>query len=483
MSEVKVKYAADTTGIDKANKQVESGIGGLSSKLGGLAMGVAGVGAAFGALTVGGLAKGFSDLMDYAGGLSDLSEITGMTAGKLAIFSKALEDTGVSAESITKIIAGLSNKLEDPGTETAGWLQKFGLSIAEVQAMNPEERFNAIAKGIGGLTSQSQKLSASSALFGKLGASLVVMFKSPDVMRESTKYLGSLADNLTKYAADLDAVGDSIGGLRLKILGFFAGMAGPNMDLFKKLKEGIDNIDLGPLGAKFGNIANGLIEALKDGKFYEVFSVTIHKIGELLISVFEFGAQRFGRVLEDTLRGTKLGRMIGIEDAKTVDVGNGATATFKSYSTPLDDFSDIQKRNKGLFGTSDFPSGNPSKHKDLTLEEGVKLFQDTVDESLEKRAKEFKEWQDSNWQPSFNMMEPGTTNIPDWLKKSNKSNPELPMFKRENTSLSHMASIGGAKAITNNPLIDLQRESIKIQKEIARNTARSYGGTMSAVYI
>jgi hypothetical protein len=480
MADVKVRFTADTTGVQQGAAKVVSSISkvkatasSVASAVKSIAAPLAALGGILGGLGVAGLASGLKDLMDYSGTISDLSARTGMAKGNLVIFGKALEDAGVSADSITKIIAGLSNKIEDPTADALEWLEKFGMDLKTLQSLSPEERFLRISKAIGGLSTQQAKLKASADFFGKLGPSLITLFKSPDALSDAAKYVGSLAGNMDAYADDLDAVGDAIGGLHYKFKQFFAGLAGANINVFKDLGEAITNLDLGPLGGKIGNVVDNLVQAFKQGKLWDTlwdgFSATIRKTGELLISVFEFAAQRFGRALEDSLRGTKIGRLAGIEDDKKVPItlsnGQVAHAVYRQYSTPKENFSDIFQRNRNTLGGDDAlkrflePMGKAEK---------TSAVRDAAADA-ESIFKEIFDFSDSVRSAMLG-------NSADLLMTRNVKRVPVPgeVIRQEPLKpvLSSLARIGGAAAFTRNPLVSIQKRTNQLLETIAANTAK-----------
>jgi hypothetical protein len=74
---------------------------------------------------------------------------------------------------VAKASAELSNKLIGGDKSAVAALQKLGLSLADLKAMKPEDRFTALPDAVGKLQDSGEKIYASKTLFGKSGVELL----------------------------------------------------------------------------------------------------------------------------------------------------------------------------------------------------------------------------------------------------------------------------------------------------------------------
>ncbi len=138
------------------------------------------VGTALGAGLVG-AAAGFELLIQKAGGLKDLEEITGIPAELIASFGTAAAVGGTSLESIADASVKLTKNLQgvDDESKAAGAaLAALGIPIAEFKKLNPGEQIEAISKALAGFADGPEKTAAAVALFGKSGAQLLPFLKA-----------------------------------------------------------------------------------------------------------------------------------------------------------------------------------------------------------------------------------------------------------------------------------------------------------------
>jgi len=87
-----------------------------------------------------------TEVLAMGGQISDLAAKTGLTTTQVQKFAYAAEQTGSSVETITGAVSTLSDRLTEGGDGTIAALQRVGLTIGDLQAMNPGEAFETIAR-------------------------------------------------------------------------------------------------------------------------------------------------------------------------------------------------------------------------------------------------------------------------------------------------------------------------------------------------
>lgn len=170
--------AASARAMGAAHDELSGRAQGLASSMGPLggvlsALGPAGLAAAagIGAVAVAGgavlgvLEKSVGKAIAFSGSMQEMSDNTGVAASKLSLIAGA---SGIGVEGLETFADGL--KKLDKALVAAGSTDKFkqlGLSVKELIAMNPEERFAATAEAILKLDNATQIDAASQELLGK----------------------------------------------------------------------------------------------------------------------------------------------------------------------------------------------------------------------------------------------------------------------------------------------------------------------------
>lgn len=132
-----------------------------------------------GAIGAGAAIWGLTSRMGEIAGLADKAAQAGTSVKFLQQLTYAADQSGVSAETLTKslgkltIAVGNAANGSKPAQEAFG---RLGLNIAELQAMRPEDQFLAVAKAISALPTQAERAAASVAVFGKSGLEMTTLF-------------------------------------------------------------------------------------------------------------------------------------------------------------------------------------------------------------------------------------------------------------------------------------------------------------------
>jgi hypothetical protein len=122
---------------------------------------------------------------------SKMAERLGMTYKEFSSLSLAADLAGVSMEQIT----AASTKADVALVRAAGGSKMaqaafdgIGLSVADLQAMSPAERFQAISNAIAELPTPAARAEAAVRLFGRAGAELLPLFNSgADAINQATQ--------------------------------------------------------------------------------------------------------------------------------------------------------------------------------------------------------------------------------------------------------------------------------------------------------
>lgn len=157
-------------GIERAQAQMRSFAAGAAKV--GSAMAVAG-GSVLGAFSTAAL-----QFTKAGAELDDMANRTGVSVEQLSRLSYAADQTGTNIGAVEKGMRKLSKTVVDAagGSETAAEaLEAVGLSAKDLQGMNPDQQFLAMAAAISRIADPGEKAAAAMAIFGEEGAQLVPM--------------------------------------------------------------------------------------------------------------------------------------------------------------------------------------------------------------------------------------------------------------------------------------------------------------------
>lgn len=147
------------------------------------------------------------------------SSAIGATAEQYQKLAIAADEFGVSSEGMTMSMERLNvaiGRAVSDGGEAAQKFKDMGLNIKELKAMNPEERFKAIADAIAGMGDRTAQTEAAVSLFGRSGLRLVGLLadgaKGFDEVAEKAGKAGIILSNfdiavvaeLAKQSKDVD---------------------------------------------------------------------------------------------------------------------------------------------------------------------------------------------------------------------------------------------------------------------------------------
>ncbi len=191
------RFASDVSSRLKTFDRALSGLGaGLS---------VAGIGTYFTTITKGAIEAGDR--------VSELSQITGISANTLSGWSVAAKTSGINletlAQSMSKMAKGLTVNVEE--TKGAGQaLAALGLNVEEFRALKPAEQMLELADSFSQVEDGGTKTAAAMAIFGKQGAAMIPFLNQGreglEKFRQVAQDLGLVLDDET--AGAMNAVQD-----------------------------------------------------------------------------------------------------------------------------------------------------------------------------------------------------------------------------------------------------------------------------------
>ena len=201
--------------------------------------------------------------------LNDLSIRTGIALKPLQGFKLAAKLAGVDAEGFAIAVTRMAVNIgkAEPGDAFAKSLAAIGLSVTDLQGMNPEAQFSAISKAIQNIPTAAGQAAASVEIFGRAGAALSPLFQkgaaSLEDLTARAERLGIILDNdqVANIAAmndGFDLVSATVDGIIGQILGDLSPVVTKMLDDMLKVVEAFQ----GAGGATGGT---AIAQAITDG--------------------------------------------------------------------------------------------------------------------------------------------------------------------------------------------------------------------------
>ena len=217
-----LKIGVDTRGVDK-------GLQGLGNKLKkhqkAIGLGILAAGGAIvaaGAMSV----KAYAKMGDEVG---KMAKRTGFSTEALSELRHAAEISGSSLGSLEKGVKKMAMSVSDAKDGLATYTREFdkiGVSIEELEGLNPEEQFFRIAEAIASLEDPTQRAASAQKILGRAGTELLPLFaegtEGMAALRKEAHELGIVFDEeAAKKAEDftdaLTRLNKSIDGVKFAI--------------------------------------------------------------------------------------------------------------------------------------------------------------------------------------------------------------------------------------------------------------------------
>ena len=288
--------------ISEAGKKVSEFSSKGGSIGGGIAAGfaVAAAAVAGAAAVVGAAAAGMWAAMSEGGALVDLTGQTGIGIEKLMALKLAFQQAGLEAEQVGPVINKLQKQIGEAAQgnqQAAAMFQKLGLSIADIQAMSPEEQLKKVGDAIKKIEDPATKSAVAMEIFGKSGGKLLSLFTSG--MDEAATSIGNQAQMMAANAGIFDKITDTLGTAILKLQGFFVGMASAIAPQLLEAVDAFNAIDLSEIGAQIGSWVAVVLEAFSQGTLGELIKVSFaYGIGQGINNLYTSVSAILAAVLE-----------------------------------------------------------------------------------------------------------------------------------------------------------------------------------------
>lgn len=157
---------------------------------------------------VSGIGSAVSSTIAWGGAITDLSAKTGVSMSTLQKWEYAAKQSGNTLDQVVTASLQLSKRIEEGDKAVGEAITGLGLSLSSLQAMRPEDQFNAVADALAQTSNQGERASAAMALFGRAGADLLPTLTSDmKALGDEAERLGVIVDEQTLQS--MDELGDS----------------------------------------------------------------------------------------------------------------------------------------------------------------------------------------------------------------------------------------------------------------------------------
>ncbi|HEX5446501.1 MAG TPA: hypothetical protein VFW87_21970, partial [Pirellulales bacterium] len=146
--------------------------------------------------------------------LDKMRQRTGFSVEALSELRHAADQSGASIEDLETGIRKMQRELGKAGPlskEMEDAISALGLSASQLQAMSPEQQFDAIAKAIGKVSDPTKRAGLAMQFFGKSGTKLLPMIEDMEALRAEAREMGFVMSG--QGAANAVKLGDALDNL------------------------------------------------------------------------------------------------------------------------------------------------------------------------------------------------------------------------------------------------------------------------------
>jgi len=198
-------------------------------------------GAVKAAFTVAAIERAITSVVRFASQLSDLSARTGISTSGLQRLELAFRSTGGTIEAVVAASDFLSKTLVGGGASVVSAMGTLGLSIKDLLALSPEQRFITVADAIGQIQNPAERAYARVLLLGR-GSAALAAGMTGDLARITQEFdrLGQVVEDDT--VAALDTFGDQVQSVGRSLLVVGATALAPLLPALSALATALQRI-------------------------------------------------------------------------------------------------------------------------------------------------------------------------------------------------------------------------------------------------
>lgn len=195
-----IRGSLDDSAIERTLRKLQRKFAAFGAKLRSVGLRFSAVGAAITAPFIAAV-KVFTDTGDA---LNKMSARTGVAVESLSALKFAFEQSGSDGETLEKAIRGMQRSilnLDDGLSTSVDTFNRLGLSMSDLQGLNPEEQFKLIASRIAAIEDPTERAAIAMRIFGKAGSSLLPVLGNVDALTAEARRLGIVMSTEDAQAA------------------------------------------------------------------------------------------------------------------------------------------------------------------------------------------------------------------------------------------------------------------------------------------
>ena len=249
MADITARFRLDISGIDAALARVAAATIAVQGAFAAANTALAPFASAFSAI---------KESLDLGGQLTDMSAQTGIAVGDLVVLRQAFANAGMDAEQVGPAINRLQKALggiNEDGEPTNKALAALGISMGELQSLNPAEQFSRVSAALAAIPDTTERAATAMGIFGRKGAALQAIFLDGSAMDVARQQVGGLADTMQANASKFDSISDALGAANLKGQQLAAGFTAAIAPALEEIGNALNATDLTGLGESLGEIA------------------------------------------------------------------------------------------------------------------------------------------------------------------------------------------------------------------------------------
>ena len=266
MADITARFRLDISGIDAALARVAAATISVQGAFAAANAALAPFASAFAAI---------KESLDLGGHLTDMSAQTGIAVADLVVLRQAFANAGMDADAVGPQINRLQKALggiNEDGEPTNKALAALGISMGELQSLNPAEQFARVSAAIARIPDATERAATAMGIFGRKGAALQAIFLDSSAMEVARQQVGGLGDTMQANAPRFDAISDAFESAHLKGQQLSAGFTAAIAPALEAVGNALNATDLTDLGKSLGDIAVAAI------RFGQVLSGMIPQI-------------------------------------------------------------------------------------------------------------------------------------------------------------------------------------------------------------
>lgn len=313
----------------------------LKSTLKGVAVGVVALGSALVALTAF-ISRGVVGIFQLGDELKRVRDITGASIPFIMSLQKAFKESGLTMEQVIPVLAEMNRSIvatDEKGQPSSKAIKALGLSVKELNALNPDERFKRIAGAIAQVGDKGLQTAYAMDIFGRFGRNVLAVISDASAVQKfgsnldkASRTMAENADRFARISAKLKSSGTLFRGFFTEIAGAVAPQVETLMDMLSK------GDFLTGLGTKIGNqLKYGLdvfVGAIKTGRVVEALKAALTIPIIYFKDFFSRTLKTIGNIFEQITKANKITILFTDIPAKSLlaSLGTALGELFKSIA-------------------------------------------------------------------------------------------------------------------------------------------------------